>query len=660
MRRDLALLLAAIALAGCGTVPGPAPQSRDGETYGIVDGTFRGRWWNHYERGRSFLDGGFYAEAMDDLRIAASLRSEDQRWARTYGLHFLPEYFPNREMGIALYHEGKIDEAQRRLEASLAQEPSALAEHYLDLVRAAKIQAGGGDSTPPVVDARLSDENDALVLSASDDHFLANILVDDQPAFTGPAETNTTVRHPVTLRPGANTFTVVATDLLGNRTESVVQVEHDADGPAVQFVADAGLGEAWDPSGVAAVEINGIAVALQPQPDGAVRFRASPTAPAMFVARDRRGNVTEGRVPAADGTRAASRIAPLRLAAAQENTFAASALVRAQLAQETADGEGEIAFTNLTDGQRYLMDEIVVGLEARDPAGIREIRLDNVPLAGTPQGATHLHLSRRLRLAAMGPHQVVAELVDANGTIHTRTVTIERSPTALELPEERLRVALLGSLWDGAGERVEGEAAFTAEELARAIFIRRRFDLLSRDALPRVLEEQELRAVLGAREDADTLRAIAQADVFAVGKVRRTGDTVEIVLQAVSGTSAAVLAYADVAGEVKTLDDLRALTRDLALRFEQEFPRVAGKIVQAGDKACYTGLGEADRVRSDLPCVVYRLGADIVDPGTGAVLGKPVEILARGQFSEVRRQLSRIALDPGAQPVQVDDHVATR
>ena len=39
---------------------------------------------------------------------------------------------------------------------------------------------------------------------------------------------------------------------------------------------------------------------------------------------------------------------------------------------------------------------------------------------------------------------------------------------------------------------------------------------------------------------------------------------------------------------------------------------------------------EADRVRPELPCLVYRLGAPIVHPETGAVLGRPTEIIARG------------------------------
>jgi hypothetical protein len=326
----------------------------------------------------------------------------------------------------------------------------------------------------------------------------------------------------------------------------------------------------------------------------------------------------------------------------------------------TEAATAELRFTNLAEGQRYLMDEIVVSVEARSPGGIAALTIDGVPVEGLIPGATNLHLSRRLRLRGMGEHVLRAELADATGRHTTTQVTIVRAPTAIESPEERLRMAMLGNLWEGAGPRLEDEAKFIEEEVARALFQRERFDLVSRDLLPRVLEENELRAALGNRAVDPGLKSLLAADVFAVGKVRRTGESMEIIVQAVSSESARVLAYADVAGTAASVEDLRVLARDLALRLEQEFPKVSGEVVQVSGSQCFSTLAAADRIRADLPCVVYRLGPAIVHPDTGATLGHPVEILARGTIAEVRPQLSRIALAPGADAVQVNDHVATR
>src|SRR3989339_851732 len=53
---------------------------------------YRGKWWNYYVRGRWYADGGYYNEAIQDFKRSVSLRSRDERSARSYGLHFW-EYF---------------------------------------------------------------------------------------------------------------------------------------------------------------------------------------------------------------------------------------------------------------------------------------------------------------------------------------------------------------------------------------------------------------------------------------------------------------------------------------------------------------------------------------------------------------------------------------
>ncbi|MEX2016292.1 MAG: hypothetical protein WD873_06600, partial [Candidatus Hydrogenedentales bacterium] len=117
---------------------------RDGEQFGVTEGRFRGRWWNHYERGTSFLRGGFYAEAEEDFRGALSGRRRDQRWARTYGLHLVPAYFPHRELGITLFRQGRVEEAIDHFDTSLGMAWSARAAYYRDLARRELLASSGG------------------------------------------------------------------------------------------------------------------------------------------------------------------------------------------------------------------------------------------------------------------------------------------------------------------------------------------------------------------------------------------------------------------------------------------------------------------------------------------------------------------------------------
>ena len=75
---------------------------KDGKVYGVVEGSFRHRWWNYYERGLSFAEGEFWEEAATDLKEAIKQRKEDQRMARTYGMHFV-DYFLDIQPGYFVY-----------------------------------------------------------------------------------------------------------------------------------------------------------------------------------------------------------------------------------------------------------------------------------------------------------------------------------------------------------------------------------------------------------------------------------------------------------------------------------------------------------------------------------------------------------------------------
>ena len=76
----LALLM--LMLPNCQT-PADPQYTKDGTPYGVVKGLFRERWWNFYERGVSYFDGGFWEEAIADFKEAIRQRDEDQRRART-------------------------------------------------------------------------------------------------------------------------------------------------------------------------------------------------------------------------------------------------------------------------------------------------------------------------------------------------------------------------------------------------------------------------------------------------------------------------------------------------------------------------------------------------------------------------------------------------
>ncbi len=655
--RKRVLLLLALAASGCAT--DTARFEKEGVAYGVTEGPFRGRWWSYYERGRSFLDGGFYAEAQRDFETALNERDVDQRWARTYGLHFTAQYFPNRELGVALYHQGAYDEAAARLESSQAQQPSARAEWYL---RETRKNLSEGDTVAPTLSfggehaASLSTRTATLPLRAEDNTYIDTITVNGRDLNIGAPARNIDTSATVAIAPGPNAITVRVRDVAGLETESTWQVCGDFDGPAVSLDLPAALpgvleGTVNDRAGVAHVTVAGVTATLSESADGQ-RFRVALAAPDLAqplvcIAEDALGNASTIPLPAD------------RLKVADARSAAVTAPL-VTLAQPAAGSTPKVTLANLASGQRYLRDEIVVDMEIEAPAGVRSLTLNEVPVELLASRGNQ-RLSRRLALPTAGPVAVVAVLEDEQGKRTEARADIERVFTDVEQLSNRLSLAILGNIWEGPNRVAQAEETFIADELNRVLYDEGRFDLVARDALPEILTEQELAAAAGSRHGVSPLRDIVPAEMMAVGLVRKDTESVEIILQAISLETSQLMGYADIAGRANTREELRALVADLALRFLQEFPRVQGRVASVrGADTAISNLSQRDRVRPKMKCLLFRQGEEIHDPVTGALLGAPTEVIAEGWFDGVTPTLSTIRLPQGQAAIEVQDFVITK
>ena len=684
MRRGIALLVLLLVLAaGCATKQ--PVYEKDGVRYGVTQGPFRGRWWNYYERGRSFLDGGFYAEARRDFALALRERDRDQRWARTYGLHFAPQYFPNREYGVALYGAGDFTGALDALERSYAQQPSARAAYYLREVRKA---LSTDDTTPPALEVTpsggegaVSNRSVDLAIDASDTSYVASIAVDGRPLEIGKPAATVHEQAVMTARPGSNDILVRAVDVAGNVAEKRVFFSGDFDGPVVSFDEPVSLpgvvsGVVADPAGVTALTVAGVDAALSPGADGMTRFRVELAAkdlkaPLSFSARDGLGNASRGTVPLGvlhvaeipTGLVLASGPVTVHLAPHVTALFQGGQLVAVARTPDTGTAPS-VHFGNLAEGQRYLMDEIVVDLEVSGPAGIKRVTINGTSVACLP-GRTHQRVSRRVALPKEGPATIRAVVEDASGARGETSVTVQRALTDVEQLSNKLSLALLGNIWEGPNRGTDAEETFISDELTRVLYEQGRFDLLSRDALPQILTEQELAAALGGRNGALPLRDLVPAELMVAGLVRRDTDSIEIILEAISPDTSQLMGYADVAGTAKTKDELCALVADLALRFTQDFPKVQGDVADVRSQTkIYATLSRADRVRPNMKCLICRHGPPVIDPATGAELGRPAEILAEGWLADVADALSLVrvgaAKNGSERGIEVHDFVVTK
>src|SRR3990167_5374847 len=200
---------------------------------------YRGKWWNHYVRGRWYADGGYYDEAIQDFKKSISLRSGDERSARSYGLHFW-EYFAHRELGIVYYNQEKYEEAKKELETSLSTADSARTKFYLNKSNEAILKITKSDQEPPQI--KISSHADGEFVNTpiinlkgvvSDDCCANcnNILIQGKKLFIELAEKNINFSEDVPLQPGENVITLEASDLTGKSTKKNLTVIRDIHPP---------------------------------------------------------------------------------------------------------------------------------------------------------------------------------------------------------------------------------------------------------------------------------------------------------------------------------------------------------------------------------------------------------------------------------------------
>jgi hypothetical protein len=322
IRLSPALPLSLILLAGCAVEHGNV-YVKDGKQYGLKPGlTWRGRWWDYYQRGTSYTEGAFWNDAVADFQAALRQRQTDQRTARTYGFHFL-DYFPHRELGIAYYHLGRYGDAIDELEASLHAVESARAKFYLNRARQAYLQQTGRDTLPPrvVVDGLtdgLLTRQPTLTLTGwvEDDTYVSAVAINNQALFIELAAPRIPLAQEITLHEGQNVVDIVATDLLGHLSRQRLTVTTDRRGPLVSVerieVSGGGLQRRIRLSGVITDQSSVQRFLLAEQ---SVRGAAQkewefdeefPLAPGMesipFEAEDAAGNVTRGEITLASPT----------------------------------------------------------------------------------------------------------------------------------------------------------------------------------------------------------------------------------------------------------------------------------------------------------------------------------------------------------------------
>jgi hypothetical protein len=604
---------------------------KDGKRYGVTASyIWRERWWNYYERGLSYADGEFWDDAIADLQQAVQQRGEDQRRARTYGLHFI-DYFPHRELGIVYYHLQRYPDAIHELETSLRSTATAKAKFYLNKARQRQIEQTQSDTAAPRIavhspsDGLLTNRFTVLVEGqVTDDTYVSAIAINGAKQFMELATPRQTFQQQLPLQDGANTIDIVAVDLVGKSTRQQLTVTLDRHGPVLSLERVERRGtpphqrvrlHAWlsDSSKVVRFALAGRQIPLSPEQDYAIH-EDIPFPSGMiglpFEAEDAAGNTTRGTialepdafVPVRDGqtiSPATIRWAALDVAPVIAD-LAFAQTPPAWMAQQRTLPPPSITLTDLPAQPITYYDTVYLEGHATGSSPLLALTVNGVSLWRRAGYQLFFGYSAALQ---PGDNHFVLEAMDQAGQRTRREVVIHRRVEEVKRLEARWRVTLLPLQPKGEAAALVG-AVYDA--LLTALIDQGRFQFIEREHLEASLQEQKIsRSALVEPETAVQLGKMVGAEGLLLGTVTLTPRALEVFTHVVDVETATILAAEDVYGEELELHAVRALMEGLALQIRQQFPLVQGHVLQVQGTQVLVDLG-TQQLKKHMKLLVFR------------------------------------------------------
>lgn len=656
---------------GCQT-PVPDKYTVEGKSYGVTSGVFHGRWWNYYERGCSFLGGGFLNEAEQDLRMALQNRSSDTWQARTYGLHFV-EYFPNRELGITLYKKGQLSEAENFLKTSLSQVDTERARYYLDLIVKERISRGElKDMDVPKIKAELieigaeitkdkskketsssivKEVNTLLRIECNDDLGIEQISVNQRPVFLRHGENSVIIEQNVEIKEGTQSFAIVARDLAGKESTFNLSSKVDLTGPTIGIFKPSDSlttnedeviieGIVVDDSGISEILLNNNIVSEQTGKQKREIHSVMPLKEGenIFVisARDIAGNETRTALKVFKGEPRSQSAMLWRLA--QKNgelnyQLASSSLPEGLLHDliyaQTEEKGIDINIKSPTPDKPSKHNRVIrVAGEVSSSGGVQALLINGEPytqLTGAPKEVFNkrVPLPNELLPSGVGTVKVAVEAQDTQGEKAVKEMDVKVEPVLVNKNETKMSIAFLAIGGRTPTDTLGNDLRTALED---AVKKQGRFYVLDRIYLQNVLNEQQLSAGLADPNRALDIGRIVPAQVFVVGEVFPRGEqSAEVKLRLINTETTEVISIFD--GFIDDTNEgelIKGKCEVLARQLADYFPRLSGEVLDfRGSGTKYEVLfnwAEDDGIRAGTyALILYESSPAWVDPDTGAI-----------------------------------------
>lgn len=231
-------------------------------------------------------------------------------------------------------------------------------------------------------------------------------------------------------------------------------------------------------------------------------------------------------------------------------------------------------------------------------------------------------------------------------------------PTRVTQVGARLALAVIP--FTGKGEAKELADPMTEEMVAQLVSLRR-FKVIERTALDKVLEEQSLQAS-GLVDDktATNLGRIAGADAIVMGSLNMTKNYTKVSARVIDTETGETIVAKVEGAQGSGFAEAEAVTQQVAIKIYNELPLVEGFVVKAEPNLYYIDIGSEKGIRKGSKCVAFREGEEIKHPITGEVLGNKVTKLGELVVVAVYEKMSAVKVADKEGEINVGDKVVVK
>jgi len=316
----------------------------------------------------------------------------------------------------------------------------------------------------------------------------------------------------------------------------------------------------------------------------------------------------------------------------------------------------QITLKGIQDNQVVFYDTLFLEGMVAAPQGIRQISVNGCELLSAApdqslrsflkevsQGTRgSLAFSKLIQLTE-GENAICVQAADADGRTIQKKIKLFRKIPQVRQVGSRLSVAIcpFRELKTSADPLAEYVLTF----LSSAFVNQRRFNVLERRELHRLLDEQKLsQESIFDTQTAVRLGRMMAAETIILGDIITREQSLEIVARMVDTESSLILAEKDIYLEGELQRGLKESIQGLALKFKNHFPMCEGSIIAKKTDGILVNLGSATALSNGMRLLAFTESDPVIDPTTGSSLGSDTDILAQLLTSEVHEKFAKTSV----------------